>query len=337
MLPRIIIRELNAPRPQIGVSLQPQEMHWQILGPDGRVIRESEQPLHNLVLNNAKELAATYRFSTLNMYAKVGTGSSIPSATQTALDNQVADTNSIPSGESDSVTYVSPGVYDVRRVREFTAAQVRGNNLTEWGWGPVSGIGNLMSRELFRDANSTPITLTLGTDQNLRLIYKTRITISPAPNTATPASITIANLGTYNGNFWTKRGNEDAGNGDLYLAELAAIGAGSPLNTGTAGLCIAGLSANLNTAEPYIHVYRVNDFGLSYAPYTAASKKRTTQTVTADISQWNTTLWGLMIGANITGFDNVSHAGVVFNLGASFVKDSLHKLIINPWDIVTWT
>lgn len=336
MWPRIIIRELNAPRPTVGVSLQPQEMHWQILA-DGRVIRESEQPLHNLVLNNAKNLAATYRFSTLNMYAKVGTNSVIPDATQTALGNQVADTNSIPSGESDSVSYVSPGVYDVRRVREFSAAQVGGRNLTEWGWGPVSGIGNLMSRELFRDGNGNPITLTVGADQNLRLIYKVRINISPAPNTPTPASITIANLGTYNGNFWTKRGDQDSKNGDLYAAELAAIGAGATLGSGTSGLWIAGLSANLNTAEQNIHVYRVGDFALSYAPYTPDSKKRTTQTATADVSQWNTTLWGLMIGANIIGFDNVSHAGIVFAFGASFIKDSLHKLIINPWDIVTWT
>ncbi|MCL0127255.1 hypothetical protein, partial [Klebsiella pneumoniae] len=83
-------------------------------------------------------------------------------------------------------------------IREFSESEVGNLNLTEWGFSPSGSAGNnLMSRELFRDGNGNPIAITPASDQRLRLIYKTRITLAPV--VAVDASINISGIGVRTG------------------------------------------------------------------------------------------------------------------------------------------
>lgn len=325
--PLIFVRDAHPPAPRFGVSLRPHEMHWQILAPDSRILREAEQPIHNLVLNQAWDsLIAQHGFSNLNNYAAVGTGSTTPAASQTGLTAEAARTNAGVSGQPDTTTRVSDGVYEIIRYREFSEAQVGGLNLTEWGWSPVGTAGNnLMSRELFRDSGGNPITLTLATDQRLRLIYKTRITLSPV---SAPHAIDITNLGNYTGTaklfHYYQLGTTTVNNMDLGLANAWAAGA-------TLYVCVDSLADpnwnyNSNVGN-YSSVVLKATSPLAYAN----NRKRIIPAVTFLSNEANQNITRIFIKTN--GVPGDASSGLQFWLNTPFTKDNLHKLTIGQWQL----
>jgi len=239
---RLVLRERRPPPPRFSIKLRPQYLRYEVgsyrerlsSGPGGlgrgRVWvphRVGEQ--HNLLLNQAFDLIASHGFTALTSYAVVGTGSSAPSATDTGLVSELARTNEKPGGSSDEISRVSDGVWNIQRVREFSASVVGGANLTEWGWAPskTRNALDLAVRELFRDSNGEPITLTLADDQNLRLIYTQEVSIAPV--TPVAASLAITNLGSLTGNFIV-HAYSNAGSGnktDLDLINSLARGSGA--------------------------------------------------------------------------------------------------------------
>lgn len=338
MIRHMKVRDRLPSAPRLNVQLDAHEMHWQIIGPDERVVREAEQPIHNLILGQAKEQVATYGFSALNSYAAVGTGSTAPNASQTGLVAEVARTGTVPSGGVDGSILVSDGVYNIQRTKEFTAAQVGGQNLTEWGWSPVSVAGaNLMSRELFRDAAGVAISLTLAADQKLRLIYKTRITLGPVVPTA--ASINITNIGVRTGKVVLSKytcsssGYFPPNQADLTLANNFAAG--------TTNLFVLSVSSTA-----FVPSYTLNtaEFGKpllapTFQAYVANSKQRQTTPFTYSEVVANMTIrsFGLGFKDDPCGSDYYTMAHMfVFDSGQEIVKDSLHKLIFDPWTL-SWT
>lgn len=366
---RAKVRLLENP-PRMGARVEGGYLHWQVgryreklfrVGPGGVGrkqiwVPEFEAEQHNLVLNQAYDsLIPQHGLVPLNRYAAVGTGSTAPAPTQTGLVNEVARTGTVPGGESDQVLYISPGVYDIRRVKEFTEAQVGGRNLTEWGFSPVSSAGNnLMCRELFRDGNGNPVVLTLDADQRLRLIYTLRITLTPV----TPQAVTvnIAGVGTRTGQFMltghlstrTDTGgfitidhggiafnsfSEGDRRGDLLA--LSVFAAGSRLGY-TPDLFLSSNAAPLT----YLHTTAMlggnaapNFKQLSYLP--PSGRSRSAYVLVAN-TEWVFTFRSICLRATTSNSHYYTPTiNLVLDFGQEFTKDNLNKLLIGNW-VLTW-
>src|SRR5690606_82446 len=122
-------------------------------------------------------LAGGTAINSLINYLAVGTGSSEPSYTDTALNAEVARTNS-NGGFGDSNAMVGSGdlVEYWRRIRTrvFTEAQANAN-LAELGFFSSSSGGVLWNRQLFRDELGNPTTITKTNEDQLRVTYEYRI------------------------------------------------------------------------------------------------------------------------------------------------------------------
>jgi len=380
VIPRIVVRPILPPPLEIGARIRPQWLHWQVgryreklsFGPGGegkaRIwVPEREGEQHNLILTQFYDsLIPQYGFIGPSQYAAVGTGSTAPDPSQTQLANEIGTsanprrTNSVPSGESNDIEALATyGEYNIRRVFEFTEAQVGGLNLTEWGFSPVSSYnGPLMTRELFRDGLGNPIVLTLATDQRLRLIYRYKVTVSPT----SPQNVSVniggdgpgirtakflltgmfSTLDPYNayftvGYFGINLSSSDSAyrqrRGDLLVVDTLARG-GS-----TGGLGAVGFSSN---AAPltYIHgteIFQTDDpnKGLSYDPASGRSRKAS---VLLQTTEKVMTIKSVVLNGNLyTGnsFRTAPTVNLVFDSGQEFAKDNLHKLLIAYWQ-VTW-
>lgn len=311
-----------------GIGLEPQFMRWELVDDvTGRVKASGEQ--HNLVLSQAANtLFAQYGLQAMTNFACVGSGSTAPAVGQTGLVAELARTGAVPSGETDSVTRVTPGVYDVRRVRQFTAAQVGNQNLTEWGFSPIAAVAsNLAHRELFRDGGNNPITISPTATQNLRLIKVDRITLGPAA--AINANINIAGFGVRSGRLFIIRGES----GPPFYQDNADLNTIEGLISGNANISCSPLFGVV--AENYANFIEQTSFSTGVAAYAANSKTRSTSSALFDQNAANAIIYGFTLG--YTGIYKRS-AGVVFQLnsGQEFTKTNLNQLTINPWS-VSWT
>lgn len=115
----------------------------------------------------------------------VGTGTTTPAVTQTALVNQVAYT-STQTGTDVSGSDVSGGFMYLRRTYRFGAGSAAGN-LTEVGAGWASG--QMFSRTLIKDGGGNPTTITVLSDEYLDVTYEIRIYW---PTTDSVATINIS-------------------------------------------------------------------------------------------------------------------------------------------------
>lgn len=338
----LIIRELTPPPPMIHVRQEPHEMFWQILDRHGRVVREADSPIHNLVLNQARDtLVAQFGFTPQSRYAVVGQASGAPQPTDTGMTVEQARTDFVPSGESDTVTRVSPGVYNVRRVKQFTAAQVGNKNLTHWGFsGSATPGNNLMCLEQFKDGSGNPITLTPDADQQLRLIYISRITVGPV--VATAGSINIVNIGNRTGQFVA------LGDGSIFLGNftqsdigmLDRIASGGTLGgSGNADGWGFWLRSNAFTVAYNTNTGEQNTGSLktpTIAAYTPGSKQRLINELIFTINEANFTIRAMGFAWQQSGVNRAYAFGFVFDSGQEFTKTNLNELRLTGWG-VSWT
>jgi hypothetical protein len=377
-IPRIVVRPILPPPLEIGARIQPQWLHWQVgryreklsFGPGGEGkakvwVPEKEGEQHNMILTQFYDsLIPQYGFIGPSQYAAVGTGSTAPDPSQTQLANEIGTsssprrTNFVPAGSSNEIEALATyGEYNIRRVFEFTEAQVGGLNLTEWGFSPVNSYnGPLMTRELFRDGLGNPIVLTLATDQKLRLIYRYKVTVSPT----SPQNVSV-NIGgdgpgirtakfLLTGMFSTLQSGHFTVNyfgiplsssdstyrqrrGDLLVVDALARGGY------TGGLGTVGFSSN---AAPltYIHTNEIfgtnpNNKGLWYDPPSGRSRRAS---VLLQTTEQVITIKSVVLNGNLYT-DSASRTSptinLVFDNGQEFAKDNLHKLLIAYWQ-VTW-
>jgi len=330
---RLFSRELRRKAPHATISAH--EMYWQILDADGRVVREAESPTHNIILNQTwDDLIAVYGFRYLSAYAAVGTGSTAPDAAQTQLEAEVARTAFVPSGEREEVVSLGSGVFEVRRVKQFTGDQVGGQNLTEWGWAPISSGANLSARELFRDANGDPVVVSVNADQSLRLIYKQRVTVSPEPMTAQALSFDMQNVGTYsNAQYWL---SDRVGVAPFFFADFAARGKSYEYWLSGYGLSLARKTSSIvATRQGDNDVHYISTYKLNYVSYTSGERKRVVAEQVIDENTENDDWYGFVyLVNNYNGFSYLD--GLWLDFGDVLTKDNLHRLIIPAFTILTW-
>lgn len=104
-------------------------------------------------------------------YAQVGTGSTAPANSDTALVARVAGTNAV-NAQSVGAASSSPYYGYSRKTFRFTAGSATGN-LTEVGIGWAAS-GSLFSRALIKDGFGTPTTITVLSDEVLDVTYELR-------------------------------------------------------------------------------------------------------------------------------------------------------------------
>ncbi|MFC6919735.1 hypothetical protein [Meiothermus taiwanensis] len=380
VIPRIVVRPILPPPLEIGARIRPQWLNWQVgryreklsFGPGGKGkadiwVPEREGEQHNLILTQFyNSLIPQYGFIGSSQYAAVGTGSTAPDATQTQLVNEIGSsgsprrTNSVPTGESNEIEALATyGEYNIRRVFEFTEAQVGGLNLTEWGFSPVNTYnGPLMTRELFRDGLGNPIVLTLDTDRRLRLIYRYKVTVSPTSAQDVSVNIggdgpgirtakflptgmfsTLDSLNTHpNVNYFgillsSANSTYRQRRGDIVVVDALARG-GS-----IAGVGSVGFSSN---AAPLTYIHTTNKFttnspnkALSYSSPSGSSRQAS---VLLQTTEHVITIKSVILNGNLytnSSAEACPTINLVFDNGQEFTKDNLHKLLIAYWQI-TW-
>lgn len=161
----------------------------------------------NLILNQGLDYLGN---SALAGYivrcAQVGTGTSTPVATQTALDSRIAGTTSSPDNQAVSAVNEGAPLYRTLLTYVFPFAQgsVVGN-VTEVGVGATTTAGNLFSRARIVDNLGAPTSITIVALDQLTVYYRVRIAppLSDATGTVTisgtPYNYTmrVANVGSF--------------------------------------------------------------------------------------------------------------------------------------------
>lgn len=184
---RILVRPRVAPPAKVAARAEGW-IEWSLIDRQNKVRKGGQQ--HNLVLNGGLDRLASRQIDYAWMArACVGTGSTAPSVTDTALNTEIGRTATVISSE---VTNPSVGVSRINIVLEFDFAAANGN-LTEWGIASAA-VGELNVRELFRNDLGTPITVTKTSDYKLRINYTFEMELSPS--TPTAFSLPITGIGT---------------------------------------------------------------------------------------------------------------------------------------------
>ena len=122
----------------------------------------------NLILDSGLDNGATE--DVLDVCA-VGNGTSQPEVSQSSLDSLVASTSTVSSISSEALFDEENDVYGGFKDLEYTFAEGQAEgNLSEIG---IGWTGNdLFSRELIRDENGDPTTITVLSDEELVVTYR---------------------------------------------------------------------------------------------------------------------------------------------------------------------
>ena len=173
----------------------------EVLDKDGNVKREYPG-FPNLILNSGLEMLGRengygYQYESFNS-CFVGASQTEPAVTDTMLGSHVASTTTI---NGSSVTRnIEEGYAESTFVYQFAEGAVLGN-ISELGIGVSNTSGNVFSRTLIKDIYGNPTTITLLSDEILRVTWSLR-TYWQAEDT----SGVVVNTGNKGGSYsWTMR------------------------------------------------------------------------------------------------------------------------------------
>lgn len=297
-------------------------LNYELIDTEGRTVQSGEQ--HNLIVDQGLDVVAQVGIWGLQSAACVGTGSTAPATNQTALVAEIARTSAKPV--ADVLTKLAPGVYENTVTMEFDFPQGNGN-LTEWGFshGSNSSAG-ICVRELFRDAQGTPIVLTKTDAQKLRLVYRLRVTFGPVQPTA--FAFNLAGVGQVTGRmglvhraYSIEDGNFlHSTDNDERIIPSIIMGFSKP------GL----LTRNVGAFTYDTEMQRDDVMGATVAvdPYITGSYRRT-YTMTLSTSEGNMPIWGLSFSDHrYKGKTYSRPGGLVFAFDSAVAKDNAHTLSI---------
>jgi len=151
----------------------------------------------NLITDAGLDGLASFSYNSISTtgsswrrFLAVGTGSTAPDVTDTALASEVQAAASSGAFADGSSSYELDDDNDVWRATVVVTRLVTvtaDRNLTEFGFRAQS-IGSLHIRELLRDAEGDPITVSLLTGKTLRVDHTLTVEL-PAPEAGIPATV----------------------------------------------------------------------------------------------------------------------------------------------------
>lgn len=329
--PIVRARDRHAPKPRKHAGLEGW-VSWGLIDRSGHVAKGGEQ--HNLILNTFLDRIADTALSPLSSFLThfaVGTGSTPPSVTDAALDNELARTTTTITNTTGRS---ANGVYVIVIEREFDFGQGNGN-LTEFGF--AGGAASpMLVRELFRDGGGNPITITKTSDYKLRIKYELEIRLSPT--VLTPSSFTITGIGAINGEY-AFLGGPDTSTFQTDLNLFSNLARGFVAGSGNYG--------GVADTVPWLNYL----YGTTNTPTGGEASAHSHSTFTpGDWQRSITPVWGTN-GANFTiamvgvlgrrstsGQTRWRAPGFVFNIDENdrFTKDNLHTLTIDDLLTVSW-
>lgn len=266
----------------------------------------------NVGLNMCATSAARYNC------CQVGTGTAAPTNADTTLQTYHAGTDSrvYISGTNSG----SPYYYSEDYVRYNFATGAATGNLSEVGIGPSTSSGsNLFSRELIRDANGNPTTITIASNEAIRVHYKLRhypplidvVTTVNGTIDGTPSTRTITRRASDVDTYTNWVSGYNLGNASLFGG--ATDSSGAHAYTGTIGSITGGPSGSSYASTSQ-----------STATYSSGSYSRT-RTAT-----WNTITANANIKSVIFANANVGNRAGIFQaeFNTTLNKTSLQQLTL---------
>lgn len=315
-------RDRLAPTPNVGAGLEGW-VSWGLIDRKAREVQGGEQ--HNLILNGFLERIATGSvgldaIETFLSHFAVGTGSTAPAVTDTALVSELARTT---TQTQLSQLEGADGVWTLTLEREFGFAQGNGN-LTEFGFS-YGASSPMLVRELFRDSGGNPITVTKTSDYKLRIRYVLTVTLLPV--TETSASFTITGIGAIGGTIsWHGRG-PTLPQTNLTLFGAVARGSGGARCT---------LSAQAPSGYAGALTFTGTDGGVFSMPgYVPGSHTRSSGPAAFGTSEGNVVNIA-SINVSTTAYSYRGAWAFIIDPNDRFTKDSLHTLTLNDILTVSW-
>jgi len=318
---------------------------WAVLNADGSVANRGtlmpDEPSSNLILDQGVDNIDSYPVASLFENCAVGTGTSTPAVTQVELDNEKARTNNL-SGDTSlhGTTFPSDGAspYTLIMARGFdfpkgSLDSSTDGDYTEVGFSQSSSAGqNLFSRALLKDGSGNTISVTVASDQILRIAYELDVTLDPSSQTT--GTVDITNIGTIG---YTAIG----GTSSESISYVKSDG-----NTRTSSFCygfepsenLSTKAGGLDTRDPSLGVgFRNGGVGNNLDEPEAITSTRTKTYKGGGVWEFQVT-WGTDQG-NLSSIKNILFAvwpnnsggfTVRFRIddGDEFTKDSTHELVL---------
>lgn len=279
---------------------------------------------NNLILNVGLDLIGTSvnAMGPTLTACRVGSGSTTPANTDTALVAQVASTTTI-AASAQGVQSTAPYFGWFRKTFRFNTGVATGN-LSEVGVATAATGGTLFSRALIVDGAGTPTTISVQADESLDVTYELRLY---PPTADIPWSATISGT-TYSGVVradsvtsslsWNSGGpvwQMDASSNSLKGVILATT-QGMTVYNGTLGAVTASPSGTSSAVDlsPAAAV--------TPAAYTTGSYQRS-HAVLIDLAQGN-------VAGGITAFRITTGIGrYQFSVSPALAKDATKRLTLN--------
>lgn len=142
---------------------------------DGTVTYQGPE-FRNLVLNNGLYQLHTNSVAAMIAYVNIGNGTTAPEITQTALQNRLYSTSTVFTNGSYGGYSHDPDFLFFRKIFQFDIGTCTGS-FTELGLSKASN-SNYFNRQLIKDAQGNPITLTCAADEGMRITVEVRLSHS---------------------------------------------------------------------------------------------------------------------------------------------------------------
>lgn len=260
-----------------------------------------------------------------SQYTAIGTGTTPPAQTDTALANEIARTDSdggFGATEQlvrDSTNNKLRAVIKEYRVFNFTNSY----NLTEFGHFTQSTGANCVFRDLFRqdpnDPNSTPVVISVQSGDQLQII---KTVVIEVPWLETTYSITITGMAGKDGN-----GTHDvvgtAFDGATSLDAIRVLWPGGYASGNHGYLHPITTSGQSTARDTYINVS--DGYAMTADAYTNGSYTRTKR-YKFTTAQGNGTIYGFAISKSSTSGIQFSGYKMFFQNPSSITKASTHTL-----------